>query len=137
MACRFAGVIVILALFPAAAGAATCESLATFTLPNTKILSAAAQPAGAFTPPGAAPSAAPNPALANLPAFCRVTASLQPTSDSDIRIEVWMPASNWNGKLQSVGNGAWAGTIGYAALGTALGSGYATTATDTGHVGNT
>ena len=78
-----------------------------------------------------------NPALANLPAFCRVTASLHPTSDSDIRIEVWMPASNWNGKLQSVGNGAWAGTIGYAALGAALTSGYATAATDTGHVGNT
>ncbi len=48
-----------------------------------------------------------------------------------------MPAANWNGKLQSVGNGAWAGTIGYAALGAALSSGYATTATDTGHVGNT
>jgi feruloyl esterase len=134
---RFVGVIIVLALFPAAAGAATCESLAAFTLPNTKILSAAAQPAGAFTPPGAAPTAAPNPALANLPAFCRVTASLHPTSDSDIRIEIWMPASNWNGKLQSVGNGAWAGTIGYTALGAALASGYATTATDTGHVGNT
>jgi feruloyl esterase len=137
MAYRFAGIIIVLGLFPAAAAAATCESLATFTVPNTKILSAAAQPAGAFTPPGAAPTAAPNPALANLPAFCRVTASLHPTSDSDIRIEVWMPASNWNGKLQSVGNGAWAGTIGYAALGAALASGYATTATDTGHVGNT
>ena len=49
---RFVGVIIVLALFPAAAGAATCESLAAFTLPNTKILSAAAQPAGAFTPPG-------------------------------------------------------------------------------------
>ena len=41
------------------------------------------------------------------------------------------------GKLQSGGNGAWAGTSGYAALGAALTFGYATAATDTGHVGNT
>jgi feruloyl esterase len=122
---------------PVTADAATCDSLATLNLSNTRILSSASQAAGPFTPPGAAPNAAPNPALANLPAFCRVTASLHPTTDSDIRIEVWMPAANWNGKLQSVGNGAWAGTIGYAALGTALASGYATTGTDTGHVGNT
>ena len=121
------------------ASGATCESLAALSLPNTKILSAATQPAGRFTPPGApvGPNANQNPALDNLPAFCRVTASLHPTSDSDIRIEVWLPAAGWNGKLQSVGNGAWAGTIGYAALGTALSSGYATAATDTGHVGNT
>ena len=50
--------------------AATCESLATVSLPNTRILLAASQPAGAFTPPGAAATAAPNPALARLPAFC-------------------------------------------------------------------
>ena len=50
---------------------------------------------------------------------------------------MWLPAAGWNGKLQSVGNGAWAGTIGYPALGIALSSGYATAATDTGHVGNT
>jgi feruloyl esterase len=88
-------------------------------------------------PPGAPPNAAVNPALDNLPAFCRVAASLHPTSDSDIRIEVWMPSSSWNGKLQSVGNGAWAGTIAYPALGTALSTGYAAASTDTGHVGNT
>ena len=122
---------------PVSASAATCESLATLTLPNTKVLSVQLQPAGRFVPPGAAPNAPANRALDNLPAFCRVTASLHPTSDSDIRIEVWLPSSNWNGKLQSVGNGAWAGTIGYPALGGALGNGYAAAATDTGHVGNT
>jgi feruloyl esterase len=119
------------------AHAATCESLAALTLANTKITAAHSQPAGSFTPPGAPPNAAPNAAFAKLPAFCRVTASLTPSTDSDIRIEVWLPESGWNGKLQSVGNGGWAGTIGYAALGTALSSGYATAATDTGHVGNT
>ena len=75
-------------------------------------------------------------AYANGPAFCRVAATLTPTSDSEIKIEVWMPAENWNGKLQSVGNGAWAGTISYPAMATALGAGYATASTDTGHEGN-
>jgi len=73
-----------------------------------------------------------------LPAFCRVAATLTPSSDSDIKIEVWLPDSTtWNGKFQAVGNGGWAGTIGYPAMATALAAGYATTSTDTGHVGNT
>ena len=74
-------------------------------------------------------------AYANLPAFCRVAATLKPSSDSEIKIEVWLPAANWNGSLESVGNGAWAGTIGYAAMATALAAGYAAASTDTGHTG--
>ena len=38
-------------------------------------------------------------------------ATLRPSSDSDIKIEVWLPASGWNGKLLAVGNGGWNGTI--------------------------
>ena len=72
-------------------------------------------------------------AYADLPAFCRVTATLTPTSDSDIRIEVWLPAAGWNGKFQAVGNGGWLGAIVHPALGGALRRGYATAATDTGH----
>jgi feruloyl esterase len=73
-----------------------------------------------------------------LPAFCRVQATLTPSNDSDIKIEVWLPDSAaWNGKFQAVGNGGWAGTIAYPAMATALTAGYATTSTDTGHVGNT
>lgn len=60
---------------------------------------------------------------------------LKPSSDSDIRIEVWLPASGWNGKFQAVGNGGFSGTIGYAALAVALTRGYAAASTDTGHVG--
>ena len=55
--------------------------------------------------------------------------------DSDIKIEVWLPAAAWNGKFQAVGNGGWAGTISYGALASALQEGYATASTDTGHVG--
>jgi len=71
-----------------------------------------------------------------LPAFCRVAATLTPTRDSDIKIEVWMPASGWNGKYQAVGNGAFSGSIAYPAMMTALTRGYATSSTDTGHTGN-
>jgi feruloyl esterase len=66
-----------------------------------------------------------------------VAATLTPSSDSDIRIEVWLPAQGWNGKFQAVGNGAFNGSIAYPGMGTALGQGYATASTDTGHVGNT
>ena len=76
---------------------------------------------GAFAPPGpAARGGGPGQAFAGLPAFCRVAATLTPSSDSDIKIEVWLPISGWNGKFQAVGNGAWQGSIGYAAMAEAL-----------------
>ena len=79
--------------------AASCEGLASLTLPRVAITLARTVDAGAFTPPGASQ------ALAALPPFCRVAATLKPSSDSDIKIEVWLPATNWNGKFQAVGNG--------------------------------
>jgi feruloyl esterase len=48
---------------------------------------------------------------AALPAFCRVAATLKPSNDSDIRIEVWLPSSGWNGKFEGTGNGGWSGQI--------------------------
>src|SRR6185369_11525035 len=67
-----------------------------------------------------------------LPEFCRVAATLTPSSDSDIKVEVWLPAG-WNRKFQAVGNGGWAGTISYSAMAEAIKLGYATASTDTGH----
>jgi feruloyl esterase len=115
--------------------ASSCESLASLKLPDTTITAAESVAAGAFTQPGARGGGRGGDAASTLPAFCRVAATLKPSSDSDIKIEVWLPASNWNGKLQAVGNGAFNGAIGYAAMMTALRAGYATTGTDTGHVG--
>jgi len=117
------------------AAAATCESIAALALPNAKVTAAQQVAPGAFTPPGPAGPVAP--VYAKLPSFCRVTATLTPSRDSDIKIEVWLPASGWNGKFQAVGNGGWNGNIPYAALANAVVAGYATAATDTGHVGNT
>jgi feruloyl esterase len=70
-----------------------------------------------------------------LAAHCRVAATLKPSPDSEIEMEVWLPAETWNGKFQAVGNGGWAGVISYAAMAAALQEGYATASTDTGHRG--
>lgn len=113
--------------------AASCESLRSLTLPNTTITVVQTVSAGAFTQPT---DAAAIQAFRELPAFCRVAATLTPSLDSDVKIEVWLPASGWNGKFQAVGNGGWAGSIRYASLAAALQEGYAAAATDTGHTGN-
>ena len=118
------------------AASAPCEDLNALTLPGGAVTGATIVASGAFSlldGPGG-PVSAP---FASLPAFCRVTATLKPTSDSDIRIEVWLPVAGWNGKFQAVGNGAWAGVIPYTSLARAVAAGYASAGTDTGHTGNT
>src|SRR5439155_9831056 len=111
----------------------SCEALSALALPNATITLAQAVDAGAFTPPGSGNAAA---SARNMSAFCRVAATLKPTRDSDIKIEVWMPApAIWNGKFQAVGNGAFSGAIAYPAMMAALARGYATASTNTGHDG--
>jgi feruloyl esterase len=68
-----------------------------------------------------------------VPAFCRVVVSGQPSRDSDIRFEVWLPEADWNGRLWGVGNGNFAGSIEYEHLASRVAAGYAAVATDTGH----
>jgi feruloyl esterase len=113
--------------------AATCAALRSLRLPDTTVTLAEAVDAGFFVPPGGAGRGTAAAAFRSLPAFCRVAATLRPTTDSEIGVEIWMPAGNWDGKLQAVGNGGWAGSIGYAAMAKALSQGYATASTDTGH----
>jgi tannase/feruloyl esterase len=108
--------------------AASCESLSTLPLPDTTITLAKSVPEGGFAQPGPGP-------FNNLPAFCRVAATLKPTSDSLIKIEVWMPASGWNGNYEALGNGGWAGSINFAQMAPALRRGYAISATDDGNPG--
>ncbi len=114
----------VLAALPAAA--ATCESLAGTALPDTSITAAESVSAGTFQPPYGS-------AAGKLPAFCRVAGAIQPTSDSYIRFEVWLPAAGWNGKFLGVGNGGFAGAIGFSSMAANLKRGYATAGTDTGH----
>ena len=117
----------------APAFAASCDSLASLKLPDTTITSSQVVAAGQFSPPGGNGKAKGANAYKELPEFCRVAATLKPSSDSDIKIEVWLPAANWNRKLQAVGNGGWAGVISYSALADAVRAGYASVSTDTGH----
>jgi len=117
---------------PAAAASTSCESLTSLHLPDATITAAQTVASGAFTPPAGGGR---GDAFKSLPAFCRVAATLKPSTDSDIRIEVWLPPSGWNGKFQAVGNGGWAGTISYPAMARAIERGYATGSTDTGHAG--
>src|SRR5690349_12921907 len=127
----------LLLLLPGAAGAISCEGLKSLTLPDTTITLAASVAAGEFELPNPAAPRGPGPPpnFKNLPAFCRVAATLTPSKDSDIKIEVWLPASDWNRKFQAVGNGGWSGAIVYPSLARALAHGYATASTDTGHSG--
>ena len=143
-------------LFRAASAAGnSCESLASLVLPDTTITLAQPVAAGAFVlpaTPGQLTSGVPAPitnatfpppaglkevAAKDLPAFCRVVVSIKPSKDSDIKVEVWMPASGWNGKFMAVGNGGWAGAVSYPLMAAPLARGYATASTDTGHEGAT
>jgi len=120
--------------------AALCEQLSSVKLPNTTITFAHIVDAGTFTPPSPIGAARTPPdsamqAFRGLPAFCRVAATLKPSAESDIKIEVWLPASGWNGKFQATGNGGWSGNIDRNALAAGIRRGYATASTDTGHQG--
>ena len=112
-----------------------CSELAAMALHDGKVTSAEFVPAGTFKAPE---TAGPPPvvAFATLPAFCRVQATMTPTPDSDIKVEIWLPASGWNGKLVGIGNGVWAGQISITQLTEPLARGYAAVSTDTGHGGN-
>ena len=94
--------------------AATCDSLSSMKWNNTTVTSAKTDDKG----------------------VCRVQATLRPSADSDIKVEIRMPAgAAWNGKFMAVGNGGWSGAIQDAALNEAVNRGYAAASTDTGHAG--
>src|SRR5579862_2098040 len=115
------GIVVVLAGFAHFAMGASCDSLAALKLANTTITMTQTVGPGEFTPPvvpggKGGDKAGKGPNYKALPAFCRVAATIKPVADSEIKIEVWMPIAGWNTSLESVGNGAWAGTISYSAL---------------------
>ncbi len=126
----------IVACAPAPTRADPCDSLARLNRLNTTITSARVVPAGTFRLPIPRRQ---TPEIFNgydrLPAFCRVQATISPSSDSRIQVEVWLPIAGWNGKYLGVGNGGYAGSIAYPRLGEAINTGYASASTNTGHEG--
>jgi feruloyl esterase len=119
------GVFAGVAIAGTPAMASPCTNLLSLQLPDTTITSATDNTTGVFTPPGGAP-------ITGLPAFCRVTASLIPTSDSTIKIEVWLPETKWNGRFLGTGGGGFQGVITYGELASGIQAGFASTNSDLG-----
>lgn len=114
----------------------SCERLVSLSVTNTRITLAAFVSAGGFKGPGEVFSGRDMTAFyKGLPAFCRVVAQARPSADSNIKIEVWMPASGWMGRLQGLGNGGFAGLIDYHQMGASMQRGAVATTTDAGHTG--
>ena len=120
------GSAMVSAAASAADRAGACAKLASIRLPGARILSAELIEAGRFKTSDGKP-------LPNQNAFCRVLGRATPSSDSDIRFEVWLPQEGWNGRLWGVGNGDFAGAVSPLALASRMAENYAAVGTDTGH----
>jgi feruloyl esterase len=112
------GGAVVVAGGTSAFAADACASLKDLKLEDTTITAAESVPAGSFT-------AGDSKSYANLPAFCRVTATVSPVQDSAIRIEMWLPQDGWKGVFEGTGNGGYGGRFIYPALASGLRRGYA------------
>jgi feruloyl esterase len=104
-----------------------CAALKDLKIEGATITAAEGVSAGSFT-------AADSKSYANLPAFCRVTATLSPVHDSAIRVEMWLPQEGWKGVFEGTGNGGYGGRFIYPALAAGLRRGYAVINTDQGTV---
>lgn len=70
-------------------------------------------------------------------AYCQISITLRPAADSEIKSEVWLPAASvWNGKFLMEGGGGLVGKINTEGMAHAVGEGYASASTDTGHTGS-
>jgi feruloyl esterase len=120
-----AGLLALVAIAGTPAKATPCTNLQSLGLEHTTVTSAADNTTGVFTPPGSAP-------ITGLPAFCRVTATLTPASDSSIQVELWLPETTWNGRFLGIGGGGFQGVITYSELAAGLQAGFAVANTDLG-----
>ena len=119
------GLFAWVAIASTPAVATPCTNLQSLNLRDTTITSATDNTSGVFVAPGSSP-------IIGLPAFCRVTATLTPTSDSNIKIEVWLPETGWNGRFLGTGGGGFQGVITYSELASGIQAGFAATNSDLG-----
>jgi feruloyl esterase len=107
--------------------AASCDDLVKLRLPDTVIKSATLVAAGDSAAIGKT-------APPDLPAFCRVVASVKAAAGSDVGVEIWLPNDHWSGVFHGNGNGGYAGLLaaGYPGMEAGLRRGYATATTDMG-----
>ena len=88
--------LAISSLSPKLLFAADCGALKTLKLADTTITLAEPVTSASPSVPGTGTS------TRGLPAFCRIAGILRPTSDSEIRFELWMPSQGWNGRFLGV-----------------------------------
>ena len=114
-------------LWAAPSWAAGCEDMLNLKLADTTIKSAESIPAGDLT-------TADKVVRKNMPAFCRIVASVTDAPDSDIRIEMWLPNDGWKGVFHANGNGGFSGSTAYnyGAMEASIKRGYASAETDMG-----
>jgi feruloyl esterase len=112
-----------------AASATSCDTLMRLAVPDTTIDVAELFAAGSY-------KASPADELRDMPTFCRVHGIAKPVPGSTIGLELWLPETGWNGKIEMFGNGGYSSKMSYASLGEQLRRGYAVLATDTGHSGD-
>jgi Tannase and feruloyl esterase len=124
----FAALGTLILAAPARAGTPTsCESLTAFSFPDTTINSATSMPGGPYVAPDVW-----HLAFTNLPPSCQVSATIKPTSDSNINVQVWMPTQRYNGRYLGTGNGGYAGGFFQSELAAGINNGFATANTDMG-----
>jgi feruloyl esterase len=123
-----AGLFASVAIAGTPALASPCTNLQSLALEHTTITSATDNTSGVFVVPNAIPPQT----ITGLPAFCRVTATLTPTSDSAIKIEAWLPETTWNGRFLGTGGGGFQGIISYNELASGIQAGFAATNSDLG-----
>ena len=81
-------VVAVVMLDHVNAAGSSCETLLKLMPENATITLAELVPAGAFKAPTGGNAAQNASRFAELPAFCRVAATVKPTTDSDIKVEV-------------------------------------------------
>jgi feruloyl esterase len=109
-----------------AAHAVDCSSLISVTSDSSTMTAA-----DSITPPATIGGAA-----VTVP-FCRVQGTARPTSDSEIKFEVWLPptAGAWSGRMKVNGTGGYAGATPYARLAQDVGDGFVSAGSNMGHDG--
>ena len=123
--CAYLMLVILLSL-SSKAHAGTCEDLAKLQFPNTSIDKSEVVTHNSFL------LVLNHQPVGELPVFCRVLATLRPSADSNIGVEMWLPQSGWNGRLLGTGSGGFGGFIYYEELASGLRQGYAVVNTDMG-----
>lgn len=103
--------------------------------PDARIVSVTAvpKPGGTLTYPPQPGASEPPPPVTGVPPYCQVDVTLTHGSAGDRElIQVWLPATGWNGRFQALGGSGYLGGDFGPSLPTAVKAGYAVGTTDAG-----